>query len=93
MPACSSRRRAIDLGIRRLRFQPPEPRQFLATLTVSTLVDESDGNFAAGDFSLCEAIEKANLDVTLGRRPRNPYSALAAVAAVKLTGYPRSSYC
>ncbi|MBN8703005.1 MAG: hypothetical protein J0M08_08065 [Bacteroidetes bacterium] len=32
------------------------------TYTVSTLVDESDGNFSAGDFSLREAIEQSNAD-------------------------------
>ena len=64
MPARSSRRRARVSRIRRLCLQSLEPRQLLATFTVSTLVDESDGNFAAGDFSLREAIEQANLDAT-----------------------------
>ena len=35
-----------------------------ATFVVDTLVDESDGDFSAGDFSLREAVEQANLDVT-----------------------------
>lgn len=61
MLARSSRRRAPHSRIRRLLLQPLEPRQLLTTFTVSTLVDESDGNFAAGDFSLREAIEQANL--------------------------------
>jgi predicted outer membrane repeat protein len=61
MPARLSRRRRFASCNRRLALQPLEPRQLLATFTVSTLVDESDGNFAAGDFSLREAIEQANL--------------------------------
>jgi len=53
--------------VRRLWLEPLESRRLLATFTVDTLVDESDGNFSAGDFSLREAIGRANLDATVDR--------------------------
>jgi hypothetical protein len=40
--------------------QALEDRTLLTTFTVDNLVDESDGNFGAGDLSLREAIEQAN---------------------------------
>ena len=45
---------------RRQAAEALEDRTLLATFVVDTLVDESDGDFSAGDFSLREAIERAN---------------------------------
>lgn len=44
---------------RRLWIEQFERRTLLAVFTVDTLVDENDGNFAAGDFSLREALAQA----------------------------------
>lgn len=56
-----SSRREATFHTRRLGIQSLEARTLLATFTVSTLADESDGNFTDGDHSLREAIERANL--------------------------------
>jgi CSLREA domain-containing protein len=40
-------------------YQPPTHAE-AATFTVDTLVDESDGDYSSGDFSLREAVEQAN---------------------------------
>ena len=45
---------------RTLTLQCLEQRQLLATYIVDTLVDESDGNYGAGDFSFREALNLAN---------------------------------
>jgi hypothetical protein len=45
---------------RRALLESLESRHMMATFTVDTLIDESDGNFSAGDFSMREAIEQAN---------------------------------
>ncbi|MCA9299771.1 MAG: hypothetical protein KDA28_11925, partial [Phycisphaerales bacterium] len=43
-------------------FEALEGRRLLATFTVDTLLDEIDGNFGAGDLSLREAVQQANLN-------------------------------
>lgn len=59
MPASSRRRRRPSF--RRLDIQQLETRSLLATFTVSTLSDVSDGVFTDGNQSLREAVERANL--------------------------------
>ncbi len=44
----------------RMALESLEPRRLLTQFAVDTLVDESDGDFSAGDLSLREAIEQAN---------------------------------
>lgn len=41
-------------------FESLEARSLLSTFIVDTALDESDGDFGAGDFSLREAVEEAN---------------------------------
>jgi len=57
-----SKRRGFFSGTRRLLVEPLEDRRLLATFTVDTLVDEFDGNFSPGDFSLREALFRADQD-------------------------------
>ncbi len=54
------RRRPGSRRVRPLRIEPLEARCLLTQFVVDTLVDESDGDFSAGDLSLREAIEQAN---------------------------------
>ncbi len=44
---------------RRLAMETLEARRLLTTFAVSTAIDESDGDYSAGDFSLREALEQA----------------------------------
>ena len=56
-----TRRRTSDNGRRRqLRLESLEHRRVLASFAVSTAIDESDGDFSPGDFSLREALEQAH---------------------------------
>jgi len=45
---------------RTINIEPLEARLVLAPLIVSTLADESDGNFSPGDLSLREAVFLSN---------------------------------
>jgi hypothetical protein len=47
-------------SFRHLRLESLDDRRMMATFTVDTLLDEADGNYSAGDFSLREAIARAN---------------------------------
>ena len=50
-----SKKRGLS-GSSRLRLEPLEPRLLLSTFTVSTTLDEADGDHQPGDLSLREAL-------------------------------------
>lgn len=69
----------IDIGAFEFH-SPPGP-----TLVVDTLVDESDGNYAAGDLSLREALQLANLDADENTIQFSPALTANGAATILLT--------
>jgi len=68
----------IDIGAFEFRTPPG------TTLIVDTLADESDGNYAAGDLSLREALQLANLDADANTIRFSPALTASGAATIVL---------